>query len=93
MCVYVCVCGDVLSLSQAKYHEEFERSRGRGATHTLDEQHMARLHGDQLIGVGDGYHGVQPQVVEMDRRSAGAAGQSITNTVIYNISMILFRRV
>ncbi|RXN14889.1 nebulette isoform X2 [Labeo rohita] len=62
------------SVSMAKYHEEFERSRGRGATHTLDEQHMARLHGDQLMGAGDGYHGIQPQVVEMDRRSAGAAG-------------------
>ncbi|XP_042608442.1 LIM zinc-binding domain-containing Nebulette-like isoform X2 [Cyprinus carpio] len=60
--------------SQVKYHEEFERLRGRGATHTLDEQHMARLHGDQLMGAGDGYHGVQPQVVEMDHRSAGAAG-------------------
>ncbi|XP_048021324.1 LIM zinc-binding domain-containing Nebulette-like isoform X4 [Megalobrama amblycephala] len=58
-------------ISNAKYHEEFERTRGRGATHTLDEQHMARLHGDQ---VGGGYHGVQPQVVEMDRRSGGAAG-------------------
>uniref|UniRef100_A0A8C2B8B9 LIM zinc-binding domain-containing Nebulette-like n=1 Tax=Cyprinus carpio TaxID=7962 RepID=A0A8C2B8B9_CYPCA len=61
-------------ISNAKYHEEFERLRGRGATHTLDEQHMARLHGDQLMGAGDGYHGVQPQVVEMDHRSAGAAG-------------------
>ncbi len=79
MCVCVCVCISVtfslsLSLSQVKYHEEFERSRGRGATHTLDEQHMARLHGVQVMGVGDGYHGVQPQVVEMDRRSAGASG-------------------
>lgn len=35
---------------------------------------MARLHGDQLMGAGDSYHGVQPQVVEMDRRSAGASG-------------------
>ncbi|XP_026057498.1 LIM zinc-binding domain-containing Nebulette-like isoform X1 [Carassius auratus] len=61
-------------ISNAKYHEEFERLRGRGATHTLDEQHMAHLHGDQLMGAGDGYHGVQPQVVEMDRRSAGATG-------------------
>uniref|UniRef100_A0A8C2EJQ1 LIM zinc-binding domain-containing protein n=1 Tax=Cyprinus carpio TaxID=7962 RepID=A0A8C2EJQ1_CYPCA len=67
-------------ISNVKYHEEFERSRGRGATHTLDEQHMARLHGDQLMGAGDGYHGVQPQVVEMDRRSAGAAELKVWRT-------------
>ncbi|XP_048021323.1 LIM zinc-binding domain-containing Nebulette-like isoform X3 [Megalobrama amblycephala] len=64
-------------ISNAKYHEEFERTRGRGATHTLDEQHMARLHGDQ---VGGGYHGVQPQVVEMDRRSGGAAELKVWRT-------------
>ncbi|KAI7792519.1 putative nebulette-like [Triplophysa rosa] len=58
------------SASMVKYHEEFERTRGRGAAYTLHEQHMTRLHGDHQMGGSEVHHGIQPQVLDTDRRSA-----------------------
>ncbi|XP_056155270.1 nebulette isoform X2 [Lampris incognitus] len=58
--------------SQAKYHEDFERARGRGATPGLDDPSMERYQrANQMIAEAGYNKGIHPQVVEMDRRPGG----------------------
>ncbi|CAB1349794.1 unnamed protein product, partial [Coregonus sp. 'balchen'] len=59
-------------ISMAKYHEDFERTRGRGCTPVMEDQSMARMHHRNNLMMGEAaYKGVHPQVVEMDRRPGG----------------------
>ncbi|CDQ76365.1 unnamed protein product [Oncorhynchus mykiss] len=58
--------------AQAKYHEDFERTRGRGCTPVMEEQSMERMHHRNKLMMSEAaYKGVHPQVVEMDRRPGG----------------------
>lgn len=86
----VCVLLCLSLVSQVKYHEEFERTRGRGAAHTLYEQHMTRLHGDHQMGGSEGYHGIQPQMLDTDRRSA-ATGQFMLCVCVWSLCWTLCR--
>lgn len=64
----VCVC----FLRQAKYHEDFERARGRGFTPGLDDPSMERYQrANQMMGEAGYSKGIHPHVTEMDRRPGG----------------------
>lgn len=83
MCV--CVCVDpvrvislilplkcVHSVQQAKYHEDFERARGRGSTPGLEDPSMERYQrANQMVGEAGYSKGIHPQAMEMDRRPGG----------------------
>ena len=85
VCVCVCECDDtvgvsslilpltcVVSVPQAKYHEDFERARGRGGTPGLDDPGMERYHrANQMMGEAAYSKGIHPQAMEMDRRPGG----------------------
>ncbi|MEQ2162133.1 hypothetical protein GOODEAATRI_016673, partial [Goodea atripinnis] len=56
----------------AKYHEDFERTRGRGFTPGLDDPSMERYQrANQMMGEAAYSKGIHPQGVEMDRRPGG----------------------
>ncbi|XP_030624935.1 LIM zinc-binding domain-containing Nebulette-like isoform X3 [Chanos chanos] len=57
-------------ISNAKYHEDFERTRGRGHAPSQEELHPGsdRMYRNNQQMKEAAYKGVQPQVVEMDRR-------------------------
>ncbi|KAJ0059896.1 hypothetical protein NL108_015224 [Boleophthalmus pectinirostris] len=56
----------------AKYHEDFDRSRGRGSALGLDEPGMERYHrANQMIGEAGFSRGTHPQSADMDRRPGG----------------------
>uniref|UniRef100_A0A671XAX4 SH3 domain-containing protein n=1 Tax=Sparus aurata TaxID=8175 RepID=A0A671XAX4_SPAAU len=56
----------------AKYHEDFERARGRGCTPGLDDPSMERYQrANQMIGEAGYSKGIHPQAMEMDRRPGG----------------------
>uniref|UniRef100_A0A8C2XVG1 SH3 domain-containing protein n=1 Tax=Cyclopterus lumpus TaxID=8103 RepID=A0A8C2XVG1_CYCLU len=53
----------------AKYHEDFERARGRGCAPGLDEPGMERYQrANQMMGEAGYGKGTHPQAMEMDRR-------------------------
>ncbi|XP_013883003.1 nebulette isoform X4 [Austrofundulus limnaeus] len=57
---------------RAKYHEDFERTRGRGFTPGLDDPGMERYQrANQMIGEAGYSKGIHPQAVELDRRPGG----------------------
>nr|XP_040025838.1 nebulette-like [Gasterosteus aculeatus aculeatus] len=57
---------------QAKYHEDFERARGRGGTPGLDEPGMERYQrANQMMGEAGYGRGPHPQAMETDRRPGG----------------------
>ena len=57
---------------QAKYHEDFERARGRGFTPGLDDPSMERYQrANQMIAEAGYSKGMHPQAMEMDRRPGG----------------------
>uniref|UniRef100_A0A673AXD1 SH3 domain-containing protein n=1 Tax=Sphaeramia orbicularis TaxID=375764 RepID=A0A673AXD1_9TELE len=57
---------------QAKYHEDFERARGRGSTPGLDDPSMERYQrANQMMGEAGYNKGIHPQAMEMDRRPGG----------------------
>ncbi|KAM8731719.1 LIM zinc-binding domain-containing Nebulette-like [Acanthopagrus schlegelii] len=61
-----------ISLRQAKYHEDFERARGRGCTPGLDDPSMERYQrANQMMGEAGYSKGIHPQAMEMDRRPGG----------------------
>ena len=68
----VCVCP---VLPQAKYHEDFERERGRGYTPVMEDVGMDRLQRSNHMMMEAGYKGVHPQGVEMDRRPGIIVGK------------------
>ncbi len=66
--VWMCVS----SLKQAKYHEDFERARGRGCMPGLDDPNMERYQRANQMMAEAGYSkGIHPQGMEMDRRPGG----------------------
>ncbi|GAA6218063.1 nebulette isoform X6 [Lates japonicus] len=58
--------------AQAKYHEDFERARGRGCTPGLDDPSMERYQrANQMMGEAGYSKGIHSQGMEMDRRPGG----------------------
>ncbi|OBS81819.1 hypothetical protein A6R68_24191, partial [Neotoma lepida] len=51
-----------------KYHEDFEKTKGRGFTPVVDDPVMERARKNTQVVSDAAYKGVQPHVVEMDRR-------------------------
>lgn len=67
--VYVCAG---FAAQQAKYHEDFERARGRGCTPGLDDPSMERYQrANQMMGEAGYSKGIHSQGMEMDRRPGG----------------------
>ncbi|KAK7823826.1 hypothetical protein U0070_020497, partial [Myodes glareolus] len=54
--------------SMVKYHEDFEKTKGRGFTPIVDDPVMERARKNTQVVSDAAYKGVQPHVVEMDRR-------------------------
>ncbi|ERE80642.1 nebulette-like protein [Cricetulus griseus] len=54
--------------SMVKYHEDFEKTKGRGFTPVVDDPVMERARKNTQVVSDAAYKGVQPHVVEMDRR-------------------------
>ncbi|RVE59116.1 hypothetical protein OJAV_G00201250 [Oryzias javanicus] len=60
------------SVSMAKYHEDFERARGRGFTPGLDDPSMERYQrANQMMGEAGYSKGLHSQGMEVDRRPGG----------------------
>ncbi|OBS83380.1 hypothetical protein A6R68_22630, partial [Neotoma lepida] len=56
------------NISNVKYHEDFEKTKGRGFTPVVDDPVMERARKNTQVVSDAAYKGVQPHVVEMDRR-------------------------
>ncbi|XP_029392606.1 nebulette isoform X3 [Mus pahari] len=54
--------------SMVKYHEDFEKTKGRGFTPVVDDPVTERVRKNTQVVSDAAYKGVQPHVVEMDRR-------------------------
>lgn len=69
------------SIQQAKYHEDFERARGRGCTPGLDDPSMERYQrANQMMGEAAYSKGIHPQAMELDRRPGGIiVGQCVSD--------------
>ncbi|XP_063093966.1 nebulette isoform X1 [Cavia porcellus] len=55
-------------ISMVKYHEDFEKTKGRGFTPVVDDPVTERVRKNTQVVSDAAYKGVQPHVVEMDRR-------------------------
>ncbi|CAJ0958067.1 unnamed protein product [Ranitomeya imitator] len=55
-------------ISMIKYHEDFEKTKGRGFTPIADDPVTERVRKNSQIVSDAAYKGVHPHVVEMDRR-------------------------
>uniref|UniRef100_A0A0G2JWS2 Nebulette n=1 Tax=Rattus norvegicus TaxID=10116 RepID=A0A0G2JWS2_RAT len=55
-------------VSMVKYHEDFEKTKGRGFTPVVDDPVTERVRKNTQVVSDAAYKGVQPHVVEMDRR-------------------------
>ncbi|XP_023560717.1 nebulette isoform X1 [Octodon degus] len=55
-------------ISMVKYHEDFEKTKGRGFTPVMDDPVTERVRKNTQVVSDAAYKGVQPHVVEMDRR-------------------------
>ncbi|XP_048223907.1 nebulette isoform X3 [Perognathus longimembris pacificus] len=55
-------------ISMVKYHEDFEKTKGRGFTPVADDPVTERVRKNAQVISDVAYKGVQPHVVEMDRR-------------------------
>uniref|UniRef100_A0ABK0LHS2 Nebulette n=1 Tax=Rattus norvegicus TaxID=10116 RepID=A0ABK0LHS2_RAT len=55
-------------ISNVKYHEDFEKTKGRGFTPVVDDPVTERVRKNTQVVSDAAYKGVQPHVVEMDRR-------------------------
>ncbi|KAJ7408618.1 nebulette [Willisornis vidua] len=56
------------NISMVKYHEDFEKTRGRGFTPVVDDPITERVRKNTQIVSDAAYKGVHPHIVEMDRR-------------------------
>ncbi|XP_029330476.1 nebulette isoform X1 [Mus caroli] len=56
------------NVSMVKYHEDFEKTKGRGFTPVVDDPVTERVRKNTQVVSDAAYKGVQPHVVEMDRR-------------------------
>ncbi|MBZ3885202.1 Nebulette [Sciurus carolinensis] len=55
-------------ISMVKYHEDFEKTKGRGFTPVVDDPVTERVRKNTQVVSDAAYKGIQPHVVEMDRR-------------------------
>ncbi|MGH0151069.1 UNVERIFIED_CONTAM: hypothetical protein FKN15_057437 [Acipenser sinensis] len=51
-----------------RYHEDFEKTRGKGFTSVVDDPNFERVRRNTQVSSEAAYKGVHPHVVEMDRR-------------------------
>ncbi|XP_071591181.1 nebulette isoform X3 [Heliangelus exortis] len=56
------------NISMVKYHEDFEKTKGRGFTPVVDDPVTERVRKNTQIMSDAAYKGVNPHIVEMDRR-------------------------
>uniref|UniRef100_A0A803V081 Nebulette n=1 Tax=Ficedula albicollis TaxID=59894 RepID=A0A803V081_FICAL len=56
------------NISMVKYHEDFEKTKGRGFTPVVDDPITERVRKNTQIVSDAAYKGVHPHIVEMDRR-------------------------
>ncbi|KAI1242662.1 hypothetical protein IHE44_0000201 [Lamprotornis superbus] len=76
------------NISMVKYHEDFEKTKGRGFTPVVDDPITERVRKNTQIVSDAAYKGVHPHIVEMDRRPGIIVGK-LLNTVVVE-SMPLF---
>lgn len=55
-------------ISNVKYHEDFEKTKGRGFTPVVDDPITERVRKNTQVVSDAAYKGVHPHIVEMDRR-------------------------
>ncbi|XP_036201280.1 nebulette isoform X2 [Myotis myotis] len=55
-------------ISMVKYHEDFEKTKGRGFTPVVDDPVTERVRKNTQVVSDAAYKGVHPHIVEMDRR-------------------------
>lgn len=60
---------------QVRYHEDFEKTRGKGFTPVLDDPNFERVRRNTQVSSEAAYKGVHPHVVEMDRRPGIIVGR------------------
>ena len=63
------------SLFQVKYHEDFEKTKGRGFTPVVDDPVTERVRRNTQVVSDAAYKGVHPHIVEMDRRPGISVGK------------------
>ncbi|KAF4023175.1 hypothetical protein G4228_015690 [Cervus hanglu yarkandensis] len=56
------------NISSVKYHEDFEKTKGRGFTPVVDDPVTERVRRNTQVVSDAAYKGVHPHIVEMDRR-------------------------
>ncbi|XP_010710950.1 nebulette-like [Meleagris gallopavo] len=56
------------NISMVKYHEDFEKTKGRGFTPVVDDPITERVRKNTQVVSDAAYKGVHPHIVEMDRR-------------------------
>uniref|UniRef100_A0A7M4FX46 Nebulette n=1 Tax=Crocodylus porosus TaxID=8502 RepID=A0A7M4FX46_CROPO len=56
------------NISMVKYHEDFEKTKGRGFTPVVDDPVTERVRKNTQVMSDAAYKGVHPHIVEMDRR-------------------------
>lgn len=62
---------------QVKYHEDFEKTKGRGFTPVVDDPVTERVRRNTQVVSDAAYKGVHPHIVEMDRRPGIIVGKSV----------------
>lgn len=60
---------------QVKYHEDFEKTKGRGFTPVVDDPVTERVRKNTQVMSDAAYKGVHPHIVEMDRRPGIIVGK------------------
>lgn len=60
---------------QVKYHEDFEKTKGRGFTPVVDDPVTERVRKNTQVVSDAAYKGVHPHIVEMDRRPGIIVGK------------------
>lgn len=58
-----------------KYHEDFEKTKGRGFTPVVDDPVTERVRRNTQVVSDAAYKGVHPHIVEMDRRPGIIVGK------------------
>ena len=65
----------VFPFFQVKYHEDFEKTKGRGFTPVVDDPVTERVRKNTQVVSDAAYKGVHPHIVEMDRRPGIIVGK------------------
>ncbi|OXB60095.1 hypothetical protein ASZ78_004105 [Callipepla squamata] len=72
------------NISMVKYHEDFEKTKGRGFTPVVDDPITERVRKNAQVVSDAAYKGVHPHIVEMDRRPGIIVGKLLNNVAIQN---------